>query len=86
MELVDEFPDKDWNWDIISRNRNLTLKMIEKYPDKPWNWSKIGMYYLFEKDKEMEIQKLKFKTIEEELMQKTWHPSRFQEWCLDEEL
>ena len=23
--------------------------------------------------------------IEEELIQKTWHPSRFQDWCWDEE-
>ena len=23
--------------------------------------------------------------IEEELIQKTWHPSRFQIWCWDEE-
>ena len=68
----------------ISRGKNVTLKMIEKYPDKPWNWTKIGMFYIFEKDKEMEIKKLKFKQIEEELIQKTWHPSRFQDWCLND--
>ena len=84
MEIVDEYPDKDWDWGAISRGKNVTLKMIEKYPDKPWNWTKIGMFYIFEKDKEMEIKKLKFKQIEEELIQKTWHPSRFQDWCLDE--
>ena len=85
MEIIDEFPDKDWDWGTISRNKNLTLKMIEKYPYKPWNWDTIGMYYTFEKDKEMEIKKLKFKQIEQELIQKTWHPSRFVDWCLTED-
>ena len=84
MEIVDEYPDKDWDWHMISKNKNITFKMIEKYPNKPWDWSKIGKFYLFEKDKEMEIKKLKFKQIEEELIQKTWHPSRFQDWCLND--
>ena len=33
----------------------------------------------------MELQKLKFERIEEELIQKTWHPKRFQDWCLNED-
>ena len=46
---------------------------------------KIGMYYTFEKDKEMEIKKLKLKQIEEELTQKHFDPSRFVDWCLTED-
>lgn len=32
-----------------------------------------------------EIQKQKIDSLKEELMAMTWHPDRFQEWCLDEE-
>jgi len=31
------------------------------------------------------LKKMKFNIIDEELMATTWHPSRFQEWCIDEE-
>lgn len=34
---------------------------------------------------EKQIQKVKMFCIQEDLMAKTWHPDRFQEWCLDEE-
>ena len=37
MEFIEKHPDKDWNWDWISRNPNITMEMIEKIP-KPWNW------------------------------------------------
>ena len=37
------------------------------------------------KDYEKELKKLKFNNFEEELIAKTWHPSRFQEWCFDED-
>ena len=61
------------------------IKLIEKYPDKDRDWDAISEN-LFEKDYEKELQKLKnFKNIEEELIQKTWHPSRFQIWGLDED-
>ena len=41
---------------------------------------------LFKTDYEKELQKLQnFNNIEEELIEKTWHPRRFQEWCLDED-
>ena len=63
------------------------IKLIDKYPDKPLNRDIISKN-LFIKEHEIEYQivlkKLKFKHIEEELIKKTWHPSRFQEWCLDE--
>ena len=34
----------------------------------------------------MKLKKIQnFKMIEEELIQKSWHPQRFQEWCLPED-
>jgi hypothetical protein len=34
---------------------------------------------------EKQIQKAKMFYIQEDLMAATWHPDRFQHWCLDEE-
>ena len=58
--------------------------MIYKYPDKDWGWEQISENS-FEKEYENELKKLRFENYHEELMTKTWHPSRFQEWCFDED-
>ena len=85
MEFIEKYPDKPWDWEGILENPNLTLEMIDKYYDKNWNW-KIISEQIFKKDYENELLKLQnFKNIEEELIQKTWHPSRFQKWCIDED-
>ena len=74
-----------WNWLYISINPNLTIEMIENNPNESWSWYKI-LNHSFKKEYENELKKLQnFKKIEEELIQKTWHPSRFQEWCVDNE-
>ena len=36
IKLAEKYPNKDWNWNGISSNSNLTMKIIEKYKDKPW--------------------------------------------------
>jgi hypothetical protein len=85
--------DLPWDWDSLSLNNNITHKFIQKYKDKPWNfaliclnrfrhgsypcstaveYSEINMFYACEK---LQIYK-------EELIQKTWHPSRLMDWCL----
>ena len=33
---------KDWNWDFISSNPNLTIQIILVNPDKKWNWYNIS--------------------------------------------
>ena len=86
MEIIENNPDKPWNWGFygISDNPNITMDFIEKHIDKNLDWEKIARCS-FKKDYENELQKLKnFNNIEEELIQKTWHPRRFQKWCLDE--
>ena len=61
------------------------MEWIDKYPDKPWDWFRI-LNNNFKKEYEKELNKLQnFKMIEEELIQKTWHPNRFQIWCFDED-
>ena len=42
IKLIEKYPNKDWNWNSISMNPNLTMKIIEKYPDKPWDWCEIS--------------------------------------------
>ena len=93
MYFIENYKDKPCDWDNISRHDNLEIDFIDKfaYNFLSWNWEGIlyntfNKYYEFKKDYENELQKLKnFKMIEEELIQKTWHPSRFQIWCWDEE-
>ena len=36
--LLEKYPNKNWRWDYISCNLNITMEIIEKYPNKPWNW------------------------------------------------
>ena len=33
-----DHPDKDWNWERLSRNPNVTWNIIENNLDKPWVW------------------------------------------------
>ena len=42
MYLLEKHPEKDWDWDYISCNPNLTMGIIEKYPEKPWDWEGIS--------------------------------------------
>ena len=30
--------DKEWDWEEISKNPNITMDIIEKHIDKPWEW------------------------------------------------
>ena len=38
LQLLLLFPDKKWNWWILSENPNITWEIIESNPDKEWNW------------------------------------------------
>ena len=38
MKIINDNPDKPWNWKYISSNPNLTMKFILDNPDKPWDW------------------------------------------------
>ena len=40
--LLQKYPNRPWNWLVISRNPNLTMEMIEKLPNKPWDWYSIS--------------------------------------------
>lgn len=34
QKLIERYPDKDW--DLLSRNPNITIDIIEKYIDEDW--------------------------------------------------
>ena len=40
--LLDKFPDKNWNWNALSKNLNMTYKILTKYIDK---FSASGSWY-----------------------------------------
>jgi len=80
MEMINDNPDKPWNWSNVSSNPNLTMKMINDNPDKPWNWSGISDNN-FKNQHHIHQQSIlqKFtltKQIEEELIQHVLHPKR----------
>ena len=37
-KLILKYPNKDWNWEGISKNPNISIEFIETYTDKPWCW------------------------------------------------
>ncbi len=43
-DLIQEFPDKEWNWTYVSKNPNITWEIIRDNLDNPkchWNWHSI---------------------------------------------
>ena len=43
IKLIERFPEKAWNWYIISSNPNVTMEFIEKHPKKTLG---LGIYFL----------------------------------------
>ena len=37
--LIEKYPEEDWSWHWISKNRNITWEIIENNPDYPWDWN-----------------------------------------------
>ena len=82
-EIIENNPEQPWHWGVVSHRPDLTFDFIEKYIDKNWSWHGILTNFILFKTEYEKV--LKFIKIEEELIAKTWHPSRFQEWCFDED-
>jgi len=43
MDIINQFPDKEWDWNEISRNPNInvTTTFIDEYPDNNYDWDYI---------------------------------------------
>ena len=42
LKFINDNLDKYWNWRVISKNPNITMKDILDNPDKDWNWDRIS--------------------------------------------
>ena len=40
--LLKKYPNKSWDWEVISYNPNITMKIIKKYPYGNWDWYEIS--------------------------------------------
>lgn len=88
-ELIDLSKKKNLcvlNWDMISKNPNLTLDFvrdnIELINFNELSYNKFNGVYYERKFQQQEKEK-QVNIIEEELIKKTWHPDRFKDWCLE---
>ena len=38
INLVNKYPDKPWDWELLSQNPNIKFDDFLKYLDLLWNW------------------------------------------------
>ena len=36
--MIQSNPDKEWDWEYISWNPNITWEIVQDNPDRDWNW------------------------------------------------
>jgi hypothetical protein len=48
LEVLEKYPDKNWNWFGLQRNKNFTYHWIRRFPDKDWNWRGISRGFNFD--------------------------------------
>jgi hypothetical protein len=91
LEMFKElYYNQMWDWDDeISLNPNITFDFVKDFINEPWNWKNLSKnlfnyhrYFEEEYYKSIKIKK-QLSIINKELIEKTWHPSRFFNWCLD---
>ena len=42
MKLLELFPDKEWDYKLLSANPNITWDYIQNHPDKGWDYAKLS--------------------------------------------
>jgi hypothetical protein len=71
-QLILMFPDKDWDWECISYNPNITMKFILDNPDKPWDWGCISLNNFNYSKKKKIVKLLEKRFINRLLLRKLW--------------
>ena len=75
--------------DDFSLNPNLTLKYIQENKEK-LDFKKMSLNLfngIYHKNyQQIQLKRKQLKTYGQELIEKTWHPLRFIDWCLDLDL
>jgi hypothetical protein len=83
--------DKPWELLYLSENPSITFDIVLANMDKPWNWQYLSLnefdyhsYFKSETYKKRLVKKIN-DVIYEDLIAKTWEPTRSMRWCIDEE-
>ena len=86
MDDIMENRDLPWDWSGVSINPNLTNNIICCFNTSHWSPDYMssntfeGIVEFSSKNMDMAEQNLKL--FKEELIMKTWHPSRMMDWCM----
>ena len=88
-DIIQENPEKPWNWAYIALNPNITFDIIQNSSNKPWSWYVISDNK-FSKEKEDFIRN-KFRkhfmgkglgydeySLFRELMERVYHPKNLE--------
>ena len=79
-------PTSHYNWMALSHNKSLTTDIVSLFTESMY-WSYISMNVFKDTSidikKQMRFMKRRTSLYKEELILKTWHPSRVLDWCYD---
>ena len=42
FELLEMFPNKEWNYKELSKNKTISIHFIAAHVDKPWDWNEVS--------------------------------------------
>src|SRR3990167_5937869 len=40
-KILEAFPSAQWDWNILSSNNHLSLKIVQENLDMPWDWNSL---------------------------------------------
>ena len=43
FQYILDHPDKQWNYEDLSRNPNITWEIVQANPDKPWDYDNLSI-------------------------------------------
>lgn len=72
----------EWNKYGLSENPNITIDFVKNHEYIDFDFHFLSKN-IFNYDDNMYESNKKFRKYEQELIEKTWHPNRIFEWCLD---
>ena len=67
---------KEWDWERLSKNPNITWKIVKENSDKPWIWYTLSWNDFEYRNENKERIVERTRTIKEELMANVWDPEK----------
>lgn len=43
IKILEAFPNREWNWNYVSSNPNITMDYIDSHPEFPWDFRWVSM-------------------------------------------